>query len=424
MIRIRSLLARLVFTYPFQGALTPLNIRDYRFLLTSNFLWWQARWMEIIINGWLVLELTNSVWQVALIGFYRSIPLLLVGTFSGFLIDRIGWRKCIQIAQAFNLAIYLAVALLIWYELIVFWHLAVASTLVGAIWSLEWPARRSLIPDLISKERIVDAMLMETFAQNISSIAGPFLSGVFIKILGAFGGYLLLTATSALGLLPLLFLTQQRLPRAALPKRVPAFRQIYAGLSYLRHSQTRMGVVLITLIMNYLAFPHLDLLPVFARDILNQDAVGLGVLGAANGIGSFFGILMVNRIRNRLPRSWIFAGGSCYFAFFLIAFALSNNFALSLTLLIAGGLGRVCFSIMQSSIMLLSTSDEMRSRAMGSLTLFIGAGPFGRLQIGALAGAFGAPAALVMHGLLAALGVALVVIALPEFRQQNNDSTS
>lgn len=94
-----------------------------------------------------------------------------------------------------------------------------------------------------------------------------------------------------------------------------------------------MGVMLITLIMNYLAFPYLDLLSVFARDVLNQDAIGLGLLGAANGIGSFFGILIVNRIRNHLANSWIFASGSCYFALLLTTFALSNHFSLSFVLL-------------------------------------------------------------------------------------------
>ena len=87
------------------GALAPLNIPDYRRLLASNALWWQFMWMEIIVAGWLVLELTNSAWQVSLIGFYRMAPLLLVGFVSGPLTDRFGRRKIIIFSQIVNLVV-------------------------------------------------------------------------------------------------------------------------------------------------------------------------------------------------------------------------------------------------------------------------------------------------------------------------------
>ncbi|MEZ4658126.1 MAG: MFS transporter [Caldilineaceae bacterium] len=401
--------------------LTPLGVRDFRFLITSNFLWWQARWMESILVGWLVLELTNSAWQVALMAFYRSIPFLLVGFFSGSLIDRFGRRACIQFAQTCNFLISVLITLLLWLGRLELWHLAVAAFVMGSVWSVDWPARRSLIPDLVGKEQTVNAMMMENFVQNLSAVFGPFLGGAFIAALGPAGCYTALTITAGLALIMVLGLSKQPIPRTAMPAGAPAgespFRRIGDGLQYAWRNHALLGVMFITMVMNLCAFPYMDMLPVIARDVLHQGPIGLGMLGAATGVGSFIGLFVITKLRQRISHSWIFAGGSAFMCLMLIGFALSTNLGLSLLLLVIGGLGRVCFGVMQSSIMLLSSSDEMRSRVMGSLTLFIGAGPFGRLQIGALATAFGAASALALQAGLGIVAIGVVLLILPGFRR-------
>lgn len=403
--------------------LAPLAVRDFRFLIVSNFLWWQARWMESILVGWLVLELTDSAWQVALMAFYRSIPFLLVGFFSGPMIDRFGRRACIQFAQTSNFLISTLIALLLWLGQLELWHLAVAALVMGSVWSVDWPARRSLIPDLVGREQTVNGMMMENFVQNLSAVFGPFLGGAFIAALGPAGCYSVLAATAGLALLMVLGISKQPIPRTAMPAGAPAgespFQRIGDGLQYAWRNHALLGVMLITMVMNLCAFPYMDMLPVIARDVLGQGPVGLGMLGAATGVGSFIGLFLITKLRRLVSISWIFAGGSAFMCLMLVGFALSTNFELSLVLLVISGLGRVCFGVMQSSIMLLSSSDDMRSRVMGSLTLFIGAGPFGRLQIGALANAFGAASALALQAGLGILAIGVVLLILPAFRQIN-----
>ena len=106
------------------GSLGPLRIPDCRRLLTGDALWWQARFMEMIATGWLVLEMTNSAWHVALIAFYRSAPLLVLGFFSGTIAGRLGRRTVILFCQAATVVFPLAVAGLLWADLLAFWHLA------------------------------------------------------------------------------------------------------------------------------------------------------------------------------------------------------------------------------------------------------------------------------------------------------------
>lgn len=400
-----------------RSILAPLRIPDYRRLLVSNGLWWQARWMENIVVGWLVLEMTDSAWHVALVGFYRMAPLLLVGFVSGIIADRFGRRAVILFSQTINLLIPVGMIVLLLANLLEFWHIALSSTLLGAVWALDWPARRSLLPDLVGKKRTMDGMLLEGFSQNISRVLGPLSGGVFIKLIGVTGCFAVLAMISATGLLILLGLSK---PATLLPKlqNSSPWSAISDGLRYIRRNHAILGVLLITVAMNNLVFPYLTLLPVFARDVLGQGPVGLGMLGAGLGVGTFIGLFLVIRIRHYWKPTWIFAIGSFVQSTALVAFALSASYPLSVLLLCLSGLGQSSFGVMQSSIVLVSSSDEMRGRSMGALNFAIGVGSLGRIQIGALATVFGAPLAVGLACGTSALLVLAITAALPGFRRK------
>lgn len=412
-----------------RGTLTPLNNSDFRNLLISNTLWWQAMWMEMIVVGWLVLELTDSAWQVALVGFFRSVPLLITGFVAGPFADRFGRIRMILLSQSLSLVVIGAITMLVWLDAIAYWHLAVGAAIFGTSWSFSWTARRALIPDLVGKERVVDAMLLESFTQNISRVAGPFASGTLIAVLGAFGCYAALLGISILSFLIVLLVNRPlHVPPEA--KATP-WQLMVEGVQYVVKNQAILGDLLITVIMNFLAFPFQTLLPVFARDILHEGPFELGMLGACNGMGAFIGLAIVNKVRHHFSRGWIFAIGSILQATALLCFAIVTTFPLTLELsdstvrfayplalfaLIVAGLGQSSFGVMQSAIVLLAARDDMRDRAMGTVVLAIGTGPFGRLQIGALAEAFGAPFAVGVQTSVAIVAVIGVLIALPGFR--------
>ena len=397
------------------GTLQPLSIPDFRRLLLSNTLWWQAMWMEMIVVGWLVLDLTDSPFQVALIGFYRSIPLLVWGFFSGPVVDRIGRRRIMLISQSINFTTSSVMATLLWTDQLVFWHLCAAAFLMGTAWSFDWPARRSYLPDLVGKARTIDAMLLENFTSVISRIAGPFLGGRLIYDLGPAGCYVVLAVFSGIALITLTRLT--KLPAKPVTTEGKPFRAVLDGLRYVRGNEPIFGSFLITVFMNYLTFSYMTLLPVFARDILGQGPVGLGYLGMGNGIGAMLGMFCINALRGKVANGLIFGVGATLQSSALFAFSHSTVFWLSLVFLICAGIGQAAFGVMQSAIVLTNASDEMRSRAMGSIVLGIGAGPPGRLQIGALAEHFGAPFALGSHTLVCAVLCIGTTMILHEFRR-------
>ncbi|MEM7346434.1 MAG: MFS transporter [Chloroflexota bacterium] len=397
-----------------EGALAPLIVSDFRRMIGADFLWWGTRFMELIILGWLVLDLTDSPGQVALIGFFRSIPFLLGGFISGPVIDRWGRRRVILAAQTTDLLVYIAISLLIWWGLLALWQLAIGAMIVGVAWSLDWPARRALMPDLVGKTKIVDALLIETFTQNVSRIVGPFVAGLLLDAYGALGGFVALALFSLASLLILLGLDHQPIARDPNPDKPSPVTTMIEGLRYVREKPAILGSLFMTATMNFLVFPYMLMLPVFARDILNQGPVGLGILGAAPGAGAFAAIILINYLRNHISNGWIFVAGSASQALVILAFTLSTNFYLSLVFLFLSGIGHTSFSIMQSSIVLIASSDEMRGQAMGTLVLAIGLGPIGQLQMGATADALGAPWAVRISSSLALLAICIIALVLPD----------
>jgi MFS family permease len=408
-----------------QGTLSALASREYRCLLTGTVVWWHCFFMEQVVLGWLVFDLTNSARTVALVSFCRTLPLLLVSLFSGPIIDYVGRRRALIATQSATLLAYVLIVLLLWSGRAASWNIALAAFWLGTAWAIDWPNRRSLIPDLLGKERMLDGLLLESFLTGIGRIIAPTLAGALIARYGALGCYVVMVILSGCALGSILPLLRNAGPRESKPFTLAVLPVVVQGMRYVRSSQTILAVMLITLVMNVWIFPYVSLLPAFARDVLRQGPVELGLLSTGTGIGAFLGLLTLQIVRRRANVGVIFVIGTGWMCVSLVAFALSQVYGFSWVMLVCAGMGMACFGTLQSSIILLSTSDEMRSRVMGILVLAIGGDPLGQLLIGALAERIGVQATLAGQGSAAALAMALIVAWLPEvLRPQGQDGRS
>jgi len=389
---------------------TLLKSGDFVRLWFANGLWWQAMWMEMLVTGWLALELTDSAWWVAVIGFCRSIPLLFIGPIGSIVTDRFLRRHLILTFQIINALVLLALTVLFGLGYLAYWHLGVYALLQGCVWALDWPTRRAIIPDLVGKDKVVDAMVLENVVQNTTRILGPLGAGFVVEILGVFSALCVLVSMALINVVVLAGVgSNSRSPEASGGLSV-AIDKTKRGWHFVRAHQRIWGVFLITICMNVWAFPYMNLLPVFARDILGLGPTGLGWLGASHGMGASLGLLLVNWGRRHFSNEWLFTFGSLFLCVGLIAFSASNSYKWSLILMFCSGIGQAGFSIMQSSIILVEAPDAMRGQAMGALVLAIGMGPFGRLQSGAMADLWGAP--LAVSSMAACAGLATLAVAL------------
>lgn len=395
--------------------LAPLANGDFVRLWLANGLWWQAMWMEMMVLGWLALELTDSPWWVQVVGFYRSIPLLIIGLFGSVITDRFKRRHLILTLQCINVLGAAVLALLLWLGELQFWHLSVVALGMGSTWALDWPTRRSMIPDLVGKARTVDAMVLENFIQGATRISGPLAAGFIMASYGNLGALLILVVLGLFAVLSLVGIkTDSQAPKTSVGISA-TLQEVKQGWVYVRASSPIFGVFIITVFMNVWAFPYMNLLPVFARDVFGQGPAGMGWLGAANGVGAFIGLGLIHMGRRKLSNEWLFVIGSLLSSMGVAAFALSGTFMISLAMLFCAGLGQAGFSIMQSSIILVESSDAMRSRAMNALVVAIGIGPFGRLQSGAMAEAWGPRVAVGLMAVMAGLATLLAATCLRGF---------
>jgi MFS family permease len=380
----------------------------------ASALWNQARWMDQVVLGWVVLEMTNSAWHVAIIGAIRWLPLLLFGMLGGAVADRVDRRRLLIGAQTLGLGVSLATAVLLALGVFDFAMAALVTFLLGLQWALDWPTRRALIPDLVGQARTMNAVALEAVSMNLTRIFGPLLAGLLIAYVSPAAAFMVMAGLYAVEIFVL-----RIMPLSVRGRQVtsgPILRYLVDGLSTLRKSEPIVGVLLISTFMNVLVFPYQQLLPVFARDILHVDAVGLGLLGAAAGIGSLSGALVIASA-GHVPRSGLlFWVGSCVMSLSVVGFALSGTFLVALGLVALGGLGQSAFASLQSTIVLSNASDQLRGRAMGALTLAIGSAPLGTLEIGALALVLGAPLAVALNAGLCAALVAGVAARMPRFR--------
>ena len=293
--------------------------------------------------------------------------------------------------------------------------------ILGSAWALDWPARRALLPDLIGKKQTVEALLLENFVQGFSRMFGPSLAGMLIASTGPLGCMVAMALLSGLALISVRRLSKQPIPRLNKRPAVSPWTVLGQSLRYVSSNQSILGVILITVVMNLLMIPYMTLLPVFARDVLQQGPVGLGLLSSATGIGSFIGLFVINYLRRYLSNGWILTGGTFGMALALVAFSQSAVYGFSWIMLLTAGIGQACFGIMQSSIVLLAASDEMRSQTMGVIVLAIGSDPVGKLQTGALAEALGAPAAVGIQAAVAAVLLGVIALALPGLRVRQEE---
>ncbi|HET6317499.1 MAG TPA: MFS transporter, partial [Chloroflexota bacterium] len=279
----------------------------------------------------------------------------------------------------------------------------------------DWPTRRSLIPDLVGKKELtINAIALEAVSMNITRIIGPLVAGALIAYVSPAAAFAVMTVLYALEIVLL-----KIMPLAIHAQHVasgPMLRYLRDGLSRLARNQVIVGVLLISAFMNILVFPYQQLLPVFARDVLYVDAVGLGVLGAASGIGSLVGAMAIASA-GRVPRSGLFFWvGSCLMSVAVAAFAMASSFPMAVALIALAGLGQSAFASLQSTLVLGSASDQLRGRAMGALTLAIGSAPLGTLEIGAVTILLGAPLAVALNASACGALVAATALRLPRFR--------
>ena len=381
-------------------------------------LMWAARWvheisrrMELLVLGYLIYELTDSVFQVSLISVFLNGPRPPLSLVGGMLADRLDRWRILAGIHTFYLLVASGLLTLLILGLIHPWFVFLAILLQGTAKVLDDPARRAALFDLAGEARIAHAMSLETMTNNGGRILGPLAGGLLIAFYGYTGAF---TVLVALDLIAACLMYRMRLPKAAsVSGRDRVFWQgIKSGIGHSFSNKFVLGVLSISLVMNGMVLPLQYFIPVIATDVLKVGPALGGVIGSAEGVGTLMGAIFIATRRNYAFHGRYYVIGAMIVAVCVAAVAWSPWFLISFLLLFSSGVGQSGFSTMQSTILLLASPAEMRGRIMGSQGLVSGLGHLvGGAEIGVIAQAFSISLAIGINagaGLLLMLPVVLL----------------
>lgn len=377
----------------------------FRLLLIGTLATNSAFWMYQVAVGWLALQLTDSPAFVGLSGFVSGIPLLLLALPAGVLIDRFDGRSVLLVGQSGVMLVSAMFAVLVGMDVVRPWVLLVLVAAYGSVMSFVFPSRTTMVPSLVARHDLTNAIALNAATQNVTRVLGPSLAGVLIAVIGVSGTFAVAAALQIGALL-----TTFRLPRGG-PDRAGRGRLDWAALTLgfriVAASPFLTALILLALAPTVLVMPYINLMPVFASDVLDLGATGLGMLLAGVGLGTVGGALSVARW-DRL-RSW--SGAQIFtatvFTLLVMVFAVTPVVAVAVAILFAAGWMSAAYLALNQTALQLNVEDEVRGRVFSVYLLTWGMLPVGQLAVGALTRLTGTPWAVVLAG-----GLSLVCIAV------------
>ena len=370
-------------------------------------------WLEMLVIPLLTLELTDSPFLVSFVFFLRFVPMLF-GFGLGVLSERINRKHLLTSGLIVQAATALTWALLAVTGSIEFWHLAVGSFLIGIVMTSDFPVRRTMMGEIVDRSQVGRAMSLEMTSSSFFRILGPFAGGVLLGTVGAHGGFLLAALLYLVGLI--IAVSTNYLQPLSTERYTSPKKQMTQGISYIRRNEIIIGTLVVTLVVNAFGFSYMSQQPVVARQVLEVSDVLIGVLQSVEGVGMFLGAALVTIFARPHQYIRIYMGSSLLYLLTITLFSQSNTYWASLLILFLSGIGMSGFAAMQSAIMVYTSSQEMRGRVMGSVTMFIGFGPLGALGIGMLAGFYTIATAVMITACIGIACTLIVFIVYPSMR--------
>ncbi len=391
-----------------------LRYRDYRFLWFGTLFSSSGQWIQQVTLGWLTYQMTGSPFLLGAINGFRSVPMLVLGPFGGVMADRVDRKRLMLMTQVGLLILTAVFATDIVSGTVEVWHLFVFTLLTGVFWSFNMPVRQSVVPNLVPKEDLMNAMALNSAGFNVTRILGPSIAGLLIANVGA-GGNFYLQSAAYFGVA--LMVWQITIPHIrGASSDVSVSQNLKEGASFVwRHPtlRTQMSLALVPVVI---ALPYSSLMPVFAKDVLHQGATGFGILMAAPGVGAVIGTLSIASLGGMEKKGRFLLAAIFCLGLSLITFSFSRSFALSMFLLVLVGAAQMAYMTTNQTLLQLTAPDELRGRVMGIYMLNQGLLPLGSLFAGTVADFFGAPFAVLLMGAIVSTLALAFALRAPSLR--------
>ena len=347
-----------------------------------------GQFVEEVALYWIAYEITGSAMMLGVLGLCSATPRLILGAFSGVLVDRYD-RKLLLIMVQFGCAIPILIFLAIYtFGTLAFWHLLVLEILFGSIRAINPSAAQSILGELVPREDVMNAVALYTVGFNIARIAGPSLGGVLILWIGVGGCYAAYLATLLVSATGMLFIHNRK--EESIDQEHNFLAEFKEGFHYVWHTPLILSSVIAAYTFAIFIVTYQSFLPVFAKQVLDVGPRGLGILMAAPGLGGIASLSFIASVGERWNRAMILWIMTTTTPIFLILFCMSPIFWLSVVLLTLVGAGQVSFRTISRVIIQVEAPRNLMGRVMSVFNLDQGMRSIGSIVLGAAATLFGA----------------------------------
>jgi len=361
-------------------------------------------WMQIVAQGWLIYRLSHSAFLLALDQFLGGIPIFLFSLIGGVVADRVERRKILLTSQYVQMASATLLTVLVTAGVVHVWQILSLSFVSGFAQAFGGPAYQALIPTLVDRDDMPNAIALNSIQFNLAVTVGPALAGVALARLGekwCFG----LNAVSFLAPIVSLSIISARF----LPERTTEsiFSSLKQGIRFVRQQTSMEALTILAFVMTTLAMPLRTYFPVFVKDIFHRGPETYGTLLSLMGVGSICGSLMVAAKGNMRKKGMFALSMLVCLGLGIAGFSFSRSLDFSYIMLLLVGISMMAVFATVTSLVQLITTNEMRGRVMSVYNCaFRGGMPTGNLISGWLVPTFTAPVVLGVNGTL------LVLVAL------------
>jgi MFS family permease len=394
--------------------------REFLLLWSGQAVTAMAMWMDQVVRGWLMYELTSSPVQLGLVQGIQAIPILALSPVAGSVADRYPRKQQVMIAQVLAGVMYVMLALLIMTGHIQPWHVYATAFGMAIVQTFHQPARAAMVADAVPPRDLTNAIGLTSIGFNVARSTGPALAGFLIAAIGTASCY---TVQAMFYVVAIVWTLQLRLDQSAASSRSSravhggSFGQsIIEGWTFSWRTEEVRAGLLIMMCASLFIIPFTTLLPVFARDLLGVGATGQGGLLTAMGLGALCSAVLLASLGDQLPRGLLMLGGVTVYGFSVVAFAASPSFRLSLGLMTLVGLAHVSSHALVQTVVQTYSPSAFRGRTMAIFHMSSVVMTLGSMLAGTLAAFLGARWAVASMGAAGALIMVMIGVALPRAR--------
>lgn len=396
------------------SAFPAFRSRNFRLYFIGQIVSMIGTWLQMVAQGWLVLEMTGSAFWVGVTAAASSLPTLFLSLFGGVIVDRYNRKTILLWTQSASMVLALVLGAVTLSGTVTLAFIMVMAFLLGCVAAVATPAIQAFLSEMVERAELHSAVALNAAIFNASRVIGPAIAGLMIAWIGT-GGAFMANGLSYLAVIAALLAIRTAAPPKRLEAHQPPLQSIREGIIYTWEHPVIRTIVIFVSVVSIFGWSFMSMLPVVAKQTFGMGSDGMGYLFSAFGLGSLSGTVLVSMSSGKIRSTSMVIGGILTFSLALGAFTFATDERVAMAFLFIAGIGMLsAFATMTATVQRL-VEDRYRGRVMSIyLMVLMGFMPLGNLQVGFLSEHFGTALAIRIGSMV----VLLATILLFSYRKE------